>query len=54
MRKFIHNIYRSEARTSVRETTLATADDLDISEIEYNLYIKNMQSRQREESGRNR
>ncbi|KAI0118252.1 hypothetical protein GGR51DRAFT_498611 [Nemania sp. FL0031] len=54
MRKFIHNIYRSGARTSVRETTTIAADDLDISEIDYNLHIKNMQSRQTDGNGRSR
>ncbi|KAI1123698.1 hypothetical protein F5Y10DRAFT_285804 [Nemania abortiva] len=52
--KFICNIYRSGVRTSVRETTLATADDLDLSKIDYNLYLKDIESQQTKEIGGSR
>ncbi|KAF2964590.1 hypothetical protein GQX73_g8972 [Xylaria multiplex] len=51
MRKFIHNIYRSGAHPSVRETTTTAADDLDISEIDYNFHIKKMQHPRAEGNG---
>ncbi|KAI0852723.1 hypothetical protein F5Y00DRAFT_257982 [Daldinia vernicosa] len=49
MRKFIHNIYRSGARSSARgETTVSTFDDLTSVDLNYHLQLKTMKSKETE------